>query len=101
MLSAYGIDVPATTSCLAGDAVAVADAIGYPVAVKAQHRHLGRSARAGVALDLGSADDVTHALAVMEDAIGDDAANVVVQQMVPPGSTCASARHLTTASARS
>ena len=68
VLSAYGIDVPATTSCLADDAVVAADAIGYPVAVKAQHRHLGRSARAGVALDLGSADDVTHALAVMEDA---------------------------------
>ena len=62
-----------------------ADAIGYPVAVKAQRRHLGRSVRAGVALDLGGADDVTHALAVMQDAIGDDAANVVVQQMVAPG----------------
>ena len=85
VLAAYGIDAPPTTSGAAGDAVAAADAIGYPVAVKARRRHLGRSVRAGVALDLGGAEDVRQALGVMHDAIGDDAAYVVVQQMVTPG----------------
>ena len=59
-----------------------------------QHRHLGRSVRAGVALDLGDADDVTHALAVMQDAIGDDAADVVVQPMVAPGPRPAHPQHV-------
>jgi hypothetical protein len=67
------------------DAVAVADAIGYPVAVKAVRRRPGRSAQAGVALDLGRADDVRRAVAMMREHLGDDAAEVLVQEMVPPG----------------
>ena len=77
--------MPETIRCPAGDAIAAAEVIGYPVAVKAEHRHLGRSVRAGVALDLGDADDVVDALAIMQDAIGADADVVVVQAMVAPG----------------
>ena len=59
--------------------------IGYPVAVKAEHRHLGRSVRAGVGLDLGGPDDVTAAVKEMQEAIGADADVVLVQSMVAPG----------------
>ena len=59
--------------------------IGYPVAVKAEHRHLGRSVRAGVALDLADGHDVVEAVDAMRDALGDDADDVVVQAMVAPG----------------
>ena len=55
------------------------------MAVKAEHRHLGRSVRAGVALDLAHDADVVEAVEVMREALGDDAANVVVQPMVAPG----------------
>ena len=63
----------------------MADAIGYPVAVKAEHRHLGRSVRAGVGLDLAGPDDVTAAVKEMQEAIGADADVVLVQSMVAPG----------------
>ena len=53
--------------------------------MKAEHRHLGRSVRAGVALDLAHGADVVEAVDVMREALGDDAANVVVQPMVAPG----------------
>jgi acyl-CoA synthetase (NDP forming)/GNAT superfamily N-acetyltransferase len=85
LLAAYGIGVPATAAAPAVEAVAVAGTIGYPVAVKAQHRHVGRSAQAGIALDLADADDVKAAVDVMSTALGSDAENVVVQAMVPPG----------------
>jgi acyl-CoA synthetase (NDP forming) len=67
------------------EAVAVADTIGYPVAVKAVRRRPGRSVQAGVALDLARADDVRRAVTVMCEHLGDDAAEVLVQRMVPPG----------------
>ncbi|MET0460758.1 MAG: acetate--CoA ligase family protein, partial [Ilumatobacteraceae bacterium] len=85
VLAAYGVAMPETLRCPAAGATAAAEMIGYPVAVKAEHRHLGRSVRAGVALDLGDADDVVDALAIMQDAIGADADMVVVQAMVAPG----------------
>jgi acyl-CoA synthetase (NDP forming) len=85
LLRAYGVFAPETHRGPAEEAATLADAIGYPVAVKAEHRHLGRSVRAGVALDLAHADDVVEAVAVMREALGDDAANVYVQPMVAPG----------------
>jgi acyl-CoA synthetase (NDP forming) len=85
LLRAYGIAAPETHHGPADDAVALAGRIGYPVAVKAEHRHLGRSVRAGVALDLAHDADVAEAVDVMREALGDDAANVTVQAMVAPG----------------
>jgi acyl-CoA synthetase (NDP forming) len=93
------LDVDATTELLAAYGVTVADAreaspltaglvatqIGFPVAVKSTKRAAGRSARAGVALDLGSIDEVDEAVATMVDALGADADTLIVQTMVPPG----------------
>jgi len=85
LLAAYGIPVPATLAARAEDAVAAASSIGYPVAVKARHRHVGRSAEAGIGLDLADEGGVASAIAVMRASLGADADEVVVQAMAPPG----------------
>lgn len=88
ILAAYVITVPPTTFTADDDAdaiVTVARSVGYPVGIKARHRRPGRSAEAGVALDLGDDDAVRDALSVMRASLGTDAAGVLVQQMVPPG----------------
>jgi acyl-CoA synthetase (NDP forming) len=85
LLAAYGIATPATTAARAEEAVAAARTLGYPVAVKAQHRRVGRSAEAGIALDLVDDGGVAAATSVMRTALGADAEHVVVQAMVPPG----------------
>ncbi len=85
VLASYGIPMPATAAANHRDAAATADRLGYPVAVKALHRRRGRSAEAGVALDLRDADDVADAIATMHSSLGSDADVVVVQQMVSPG----------------
>jgi acyl-CoA synthetase (NDP forming)/GNAT superfamily N-acetyltransferase len=85
LLRAYGIDAPDTRHARADDAATVADTVGYPVAVKATRRHLGRSVKAGVALDLADARDVEHAVRTMQESLGADADEVTVQPMVAPG----------------
>lgn len=85
LLDAYGVDMPPTTIVDSHDAVATADAIGYPVAVKAGHRRRGRSVDAGIALDLNDPQDVADAVAAMREHLGDDAARVIVQRMTPGG----------------
>jgi acyl-CoA synthetase (NDP forming)/GNAT superfamily N-acetyltransferase len=85
LLRAYGVGVPATRFVPAADAAAAAAEIGFPVAVKARHRRVGRSARAGVALDLLGAADVRSTIELMRAALGGDADFVIVQAMVPPG----------------
>jgi acyl-CoA synthetase (NDP forming)/GNAT superfamily N-acetyltransferase len=93
LLRAAGIDHAATrhvgdavtgSDDLADEAIAAAADLSYPVAVKfANVRPLGRSALAGIALDLTTADDVRHAVAVIADAVG--LGPLHVQEMVPPG----------------
>jgi len=85
LLAAYGIAMPATTSASHDGAADAADRLGYPVAIKARRRRPGRSAEAGVALDLADADDVADAITTMRSTLGADADDVVVQRMVPPG----------------
>ncbi len=85
VLRSYGVTAPETRKAPAADAVALAEAIGYPVAVKAERRHLGRSLLAGVGLDLANDAEVVEAVTTMQEVLGDDAANVVVQPMVAPG----------------
>ena len=85
VLGAYGIAVPPSRGAVVAEAVKAADDVGYPVAVKAARRHLGRSVLAGVALDLSDGDDVFDSVAVMHAALGADADEVVVQAMIPPG----------------
>ncbi|MEP1125241.1 MAG: GNAT family N-acetyltransferase [Ilumatobacter sp.] len=85
LLDSYGIAMPPTASSSHDAAADTADRLGYPVAVKARRRGRGRSAEAGIALDLADADDVTDAVATMRASLGDDADVVVVQQMIAPG----------------
>ena len=85
MLGRYGVAMATGRLVPFDEAVAMADTIGYPIAVKALRRRPGRSAQAGVALDLGRADDVRRAVAVIREHLGDDADHVLVQEMVPPG----------------
>ena len=85
MLGRYGVAMATGRLVPFDEAVATADTIGYPIAVKAVRRRPGRSAQAGVALDLARADDVRRAVAVMREHLGDDADHVLVQEMVPPG----------------
>ncbi len=85
LLGTYGIHVAATRATTPDRAVADADAVGYPVALKAVHRRPGRSARAGVALDLAAADDVRDAVDVIGRALGEDGRELVVQEMAAPG----------------
>lgn len=87
LLSTYGIAVAAAEEVTASTAAAVAERLGYPVAVKAHHRHPGRSARSGVALDLNDGDDVNDAINVMTESLGADAGPFLVQRMSTPGIT--------------
>jgi succinyl-CoA synthetase beta subunit len=85
LLESYGLRAPRGACVPADEAVGAADRIGFPVAVKATQRHLGRSLRSGVALDLPDPASVRDAITAMRDAIGADADVVVVQSMVQPG----------------
>ncbi|MAT05213.1 MAG: hypothetical protein CL424_09240 [Acidimicrobiaceae bacterium] len=85
LLDTYGITMAPTRRVDAADAVAAADELGYPVAVKATKRRVGRSVEAGIALDLTDGEDVAEAIAIMREHLGDDASLVEVQQMLPPG----------------
>lgn len=85
LLLAYRLDAVRSKVCPGADAAAAAVDIGFPVAVKAARRGVGRSARAGVALDLADANAVHAAVAVMVSALGAGAESVVVQEMAPPG----------------
>ncbi|HSP26981.1 MAG TPA: acetate--CoA ligase family protein, partial [Ilumatobacteraceae bacterium] len=85
LLAAYGIEMARATESEPDRAVLDALDIGYPVALKAVRRRPGRSARAGVALDLSTDDDVREAIQLMRDSLGEDAEDLVVQAMTSPG----------------
>ena len=85
LLDAYGVEMPPTTIVDADDAVAAAEQIGFPVAVKAERRRRGRTVDTGIALDLNEADEVADAVATMREHLGDDAARVIVQRMTSSG----------------
>jgi acyl-CoA synthetase (NDP forming)/GNAT superfamily N-acetyltransferase len=88
ILGAYGLHVPPsvlTIDATSEQVVETANTIGYPIALKSLRRRAGRSAEAGVALDLHDDSGVRDALASMRASLGDDATSVLVQRMVPPG----------------
>ena len=85
LLAAYGIAAARALEATPDSAVDAARSIGYPVAVKAARRGVGRSVKAGVALDLANGDDVADSVAQMLESLGDDAAALVVQEMTTPG----------------
>ena len=88
LLAAYGIRVAPGRAVTSLDAaVAAADEIGYPVALKAAGIvRRGRSELAGVALDLHDSTEVRRAWAGIEGELGANAmAEAIVQCMAPPG----------------
>jgi acyl-CoA synthetase (NDP forming)/GNAT superfamily N-acetyltransferase len=85
LLATYGIEMCSSSEATPDDAVEIAAHHGYPVAVKAVRRRPGRSAKAGVALDLTSDRDVDEAIAIMHESLGPDAEDLIVQSMTSPG----------------
>jgi acyl-CoA synthetase (NDP forming)/GNAT superfamily N-acetyltransferase len=85
LLAAYGITAARAFEATPDSAVEVARSIGYPIAVKAARRGVGRSVKAGVALDLADDDDVADSVAQMVESLGNDAAALIVQEMTTPG----------------
>ncbi len=87
ILEAYGIDVPEWR--MAGDidgAVAAADAIGYPVVLKADAASVvHKSDLGGVAVNLADADAVKQAAKTMTQRIDARDLRFFVQQFVPGG----------------
>src|SRR5262249_28115203 len=68
------------------DALAAAEGLGYPVALKAAGiEHLARSESGGVALDLPGPAELTGSYERMRAVLGVAMAEAVVQRMVPGG----------------
>lgn len=88
LLSCYGIEiVPHRAVTSAADAVAVAEELGYPVAVKATgERWWRRPDLEGVRLDLATAEAVRAAYTDLAEL--SDVANVYVQRMARKGIGC-------------
>nr|WP_221378732.1 bifunctional GNAT family N-acetyltransferase/acetate--CoA ligase family protein [Actinoplanes polyasparticus] len=87
LLAAYGISVvPSTLATTADEAIAAAEALGYPVALKAAGGALRHRIDLGaVRLALADEDDVRAAYAELATAFGPD---VLVQTMVAAGVAC-------------
>ena len=88
LLGAYGVHVP--RGCVLNapstdELLAAAHDLGYPVVLKATHRRVGRSARAGIALDLTDDHALLGAAEMICSALGADVGSLVVQQMAMPG----------------
>ncbi len=88
VVTSYGLDMPRSVvlhEASTDEVVSAAHSIGHPVAVKSAQRRVGRSAQAGVALDLADDEAVRDAITVIRAALGADAHTILVQQMVTPG----------------
>ena len=87
LLAAYGIDVvPSVGAATVEEALAAAESLGYPVALKAAGGALRHRIDLGaVRLALADPGDVRAAYAELAQAFGPD---VLVQTMVPPGVAC-------------
>jgi acyl-CoA synthetase (NDP forming) len=87
LLATHGIPMPSGVAVTSvDDAVAAAERIGYPVALKAAGlERLARSESGGVALDLQSAEQLRGSYRRMATGLGPAMAESVVQRMVPAG----------------
>ncbi len=87
IIEAYGIDVPEWRMADdIDDAVAAADAIGYPVVLKADAASVvHKSDMGGVAINLADADAVKQAAKTMTERIDARDLRFFVQQFVPGG----------------
>ncbi|MGI9578608.1 MAG: acetate--CoA ligase family protein, partial [Microthrixaceae bacterium] len=87
MLDAYAVQV-APREVVDGprQAVATAERIGWPVAIKAARRdRCTRSAAGGVAVDLNDETDLTATWARMEGVLGEDMHPVAIQRYIERG----------------
>ncbi|MFM7535597.1 MAG: GNAT family N-acetyltransferase [Acidimicrobiales bacterium] len=83
VLGAVGLPWAPSVAVVSLDAaLAAAESVGYPVALKAAGRQ-GRTERSGIALDVGSPAELRASWSRMEAALG--MAEAVVQAMVPTG----------------
>ena len=79
LLATHGVDVPRSIECALADAPEAARQLGFPVAVKISNDAIAhKSDVGGVALSLGSAEEVTSAVARMRH-LGE---RVLIEQMV-------------------
>jgi acyl-CoA synthetase (NDP forming)/GNAT superfamily N-acetyltransferase len=85
LLDAYGITMAKCRLVTADRAELAAAEIGYPVAIKAARRHIGRSVQAGVALDVADPEDLRRVVGQMRTHLGVDAEWLIVQEMATPG----------------
>ncbi|MQA88103.1 MAG: GNAT family N-acetyltransferase [Streptosporangiales bacterium] len=88
LLACYGISVWPALPVRSGDeAVAAAERLGYPVALKTTAPRLRRrSSVGGVRLDLAGEENLRRVFDGMVDRLGDpETAQLVVQRMAPPG----------------
>lgn len=87
LVACFGIPVvPTEWTATAAGAAAAADALGYPVALKAGSGNLvHKSDVGGVRLGLESRDAVSEAFATMEAGLGHEMGGGVVQPMLPTG----------------
>ncbi|MBC7290975.1 MAG: GNAT family N-acetyltransferase [Actinotalea sp.] len=93
LLRCYGIDVwPTVVVHDAGEAVAAADRLGWPVALKSTAAHLRhRIDLGGVRLDLTDGPSLVAAMEQMRAhlaALGEAEGPFEVQRMAPPGAAC-------------
>ena len=88
LLAAYGVGAPAGRALQRPSSeqlVATAREIGYPVVLKSTMRRVGRSARAGIALDLPDDRALIGAFDLIKSSLGADADSLVIQRMAQPG----------------
>jgi acyl-CoA synthetase (NDP forming)/GNAT superfamily N-acetyltransferase len=86
LAAAVGIPLcPAAPARSADEAVAAAERLGYPVALKTAAAVVHKTELGGVRLGLRDPDEVRSAYRSVAAAGGDAAAGVVVQSMVRPG----------------
>lgn len=87
LASFYGIAVSETARAADGDAaVRAATRVGFPVALKAQiPGGIHKTELGAVQLDLQNAEDVVDAVAVMQERLGDEIDDFVVQPTAPTG----------------
>jgi len=87
VVDAAGLATPATEVVVSvDDALTAAEAIGYPVVLKAAGRAVtAKTARAGFAIDLEGPDALAQAWMRMEASLGDALRPALVQPMLAPG----------------
>lgn len=93
LLECYGLAlVPSRTATTAEEAVAAAEELGWPVALKTRDEVLRhRADLGGVRLGLRTAEELTSAMAAMTrdiEAVGRTVESFDVQVMAPPGVAC-------------